>query len=193
MRLLTAVLVAVFAAPGCHTPTTVAAVEDVKGFASQVGRYVPEIHLLRPDGKKIKLRTAIGPFYVLGFVSPPGDTPNYMHPALIEMAKKLGGIEQVPVVQVTEPTDKCSFGPDAMEGLPKPPYNLLILLDCNRRAWEALGRPKDGTLILIDTNQIIKAFGTVDDPRPIIMSAYEEARKWERIEWREMMDRMNGS
>ncbi|MBN1556256.1 MAG: hypothetical protein JXA11_16065 [Phycisphaerae bacterium] len=136
-------------------------------------------------GKSIRLDKVGGPFYVVGFVEPPGDDAGYLNPVLTEMALKLW-LDSIEVIQITLPTKDCpltepqrqAVSPNVLETK----NNFARFFDPHKIAWEAFYHPKPGAILVVDRCTIIPMIdtrSTLADPRRILDRVEHLQRQWE--------------
>ena len=141
------------------------------------------------DEKTIRLDRIGGPFYVIGFVEPPGDDAGYLNPVLTEMARKLW-LESVEVIQITLPTKDCSL--DAQQRLAvndnvmETKNNFARFFDPQKIAWEAYWRPKPGSILVVDRCTLIPVVderSTLADPQRILSRVQDLQQRWNDDMW----------
>lgn len=136
-------------------------------------------------GKSVRLGKIGGPFYVIGFVEPPGDDAGYLNPVLTEMARKLW-LDSIPVIQITLPTKICPLDERRRravhENIQETKDNFARFFDPNRIAWEAFWRPQPGAVLVVDRCTLIPVIdkrSTLADPRRILDRVEALQQRWE--------------
>ncbi len=150
--------------------------------------FSPRVFVETAEGKQIRLDKLGGPFYVVGFVAPPGEEAEYLSPVLIRLSNELW-LDSIEVIQITLPTPACSLPSadrptdSATDGLAATKNNFARFYDPEKIAWHAFWRPAPGTLLLVDRRNLIPMIdkrSTLDNPQPILRRAYDLQRDWEQ-------------
>ncbi len=159
----------------------VTAAGQVAGWRSgpAVGLKAPQITFTDAEGKPRLLRTASGWVTLIGFTTAQGKECCSLSPQLTEMASRYWD-KPVRVVQVSLPTAECPHGPGCSEACHIKPLHLMALCDGSRIAYDAFGRPKDHTLLLIGGDGRVDAIGTIQDSSAVLTKADELARQAEK-------------
>lgn len=149
-------------------------------------QFSPRVFVERIDGNKsIRLAKIGGPFYVVGFVEPPGDDAGYLNPILTEMARELW-LDSIPVIQITLPTKTCPLNEPQRQAVNdnvlEMKDNFARFFDPEKIAWEAFWRPKSGAILVVDRNSIIPVIdkrSSLADPQRIIDRVEYLQHRWE--------------
>lgn len=172
----------IFMLAGCRHPTptgTVIAAQPPWLF--HYAQYAPRISVERPDGSEIKLNKVGGPFFIVGFISPPGKDPGYISPAIQKIADSLW-LDSIDVIQITLPTRNCPLKARSIVACPPPTRNLHRFFDPKQIAWRAFNEPKPGTLLLINRRNlmpIIDTRGTVEDSSWLVHRSGQLQIRWQ--------------
>jgi len=136
-------------------------------------------------GKSIRLDKIGGPFYVIGFVEPPGDDAGYLNPVLTEMARELW-LDSIQVIQITLPTKICPLDEPQRqavnENVQETKDNFARFFDPQKIAWEAFWRPKAGAILVVDRCSLIPVIdkrSTLADPQRILDRVEYLQQRWE--------------
>jgi hypothetical protein len=151
--------------------------------------FSPRVFIKSVEGlhgeKSIRLDKIGGPFYVVGFVEPPGDDAGYLSPVLTDMARKLW-LDSIEVIQITLPTKDCPLDEQQRQAvddnLEETKNNFARFFDPQKIAWEAFWRPRPGTILVVDRNSLIPVIdkrSTLDDPQRIIDRVEYLQQRWE--------------
>ena len=181
---LTGIALAVLTVCGCEPTHTGVVVEAKPPFLFHYSAYAPRVYIERPDGSKTRLGKVGGPFFVVGFITAPGDNCGYISPVLQRIADDFW-LDSINVVQITLPTEICPLTEEQRNLCEDPRDNLSRFFDPRRIAWEAFHRPKDGTILLINRWNlvpIIDSRGTIEDPALIIERGFDLQQRWEQDE-----------
>lgn len=170
---------------GCQTPTPTGTIEAAQPpWLLHYSQYPPRISVKRPDGSEVRLNKVGGPFFIVGFISPPADDPGYISPALQKMANNLW-LDSIDVIQITLPTESCSLSPEATASCTSPTKNLHRFFDPKKLAWRSFHEPASGTILLINRRNLIPIIdtrGTIKDPSWILHRAEQLQMNWEHEE-----------
>jgi hypothetical protein len=145
--------------------------------------FLPRIEVECVSGKTVRLDKIGGPFFVIGFIEPPGRDAGYISPVLVEMARELR-LDSIEVIQITLPTKACPLDAAQREGCEEPRKNFSRFFDPDRVAWAAFWKPKPGTILLVNRFSLIPVIdkrSTVDDPKPIVNRAKDFQRRWDAM------------
>lgn len=151
--------------------------------------FSPRVFLKRVErldgGKSIRLGKIGGPFYVVGFVEPPGDDAGYLNPVLTEMARELW-LDSIPVIQITLPTKICPLNEQQRQAVNdnvlETKDNFARFFDPEKIAWEAFWRPKPGAILVVDRCSLIPVIdkrSTLADPQRITDRVEYLQQRWE--------------
>ncbi len=148
-------------------------------------QYSPRVFVQGVDFEKpIRMDKVGGPFYVVGFVEPPGDDAGYLNPVLTEIARELW-LDSVEVIQITLPTKDCPLTAQQQlavsENVQEAKNNFARFFDPHKIAWEAYWRPKPGSILVVDRCTLIPIIderSTLEDPQKIVDRVEELQRRW---------------
>jgi hypothetical protein len=148
--------------------------------------FSPRVYVESDDGgKSIRLGKIGGPFYVIGFVEPPGDDAGYLNPVLTEMARELW-LDSIQVIQITLPTKLCPLHQRQRqrvnENVQETKDNFARFFDPDKLAWEAFWRPRPGAILVVDRCTLIPVIdkrSTLADPRRIVDRVEYLQQRWE--------------
>lgn len=154
-------LVLVIALGACDDQKNAGVIGYRQGAAG-IESIAPEIPYIDNAGRVRKLSDVRQDIAVVIFTTIPQDKPcNWVDPRIRDAAQRFWD-DPVSVVQITIPDAHCTRGPGATPGTPKID-GYIGLSDENKLAWNAYGRPKSGTVYLLDENNAIVSIATVDN------------------------------
>ena len=169
--LFVSVLVSAFALTACDDREKVGVIGYRQGMKG-VNSTAPEIPYVDGAGRVRKLSDVRQDIAVVIFTTIPQDKPcNWVDPRIRQAAEGFWD-DPISVVQITIPDSHCKRGPGVVEGTPKID-GYIGLSDENKLAWNAFGKPKDGTVYLLDDNNTIVAIATLDDMKDLLDEAEE--------------------
>ncbi len=129
---------------GCATePAPVGGVVEL-GSDFPVGQYAPDIPFTSVDGEETTFDQIRQPIAVVAITSVSSETCCPPSPALVGLASRFEDLP-ITVAQMHLPTGERAHRPEqySKEGI-------VTLYDAQRIAWRGFGRPKPGTVLLID-------------------------------------------
>ncbi len=148
-----------------------------KGLA--MGLKAPQVKFTGADGKERLLHSAWDSITIIGFVESKGQECCLLSPVLAEAASRYWN-KPVRVVQVSLPTEQCPHGAGCVESCHVRPLHLMALCDSSHTAHTAFGRPRDRTLLLLDSKGKVVRVTTVDRIEgvfPLVDEYVEEAER----------------
>ncbi len=104
------ILMGILLAGGCARPAapTGVVVSTQPPALLHYSQYAPRVMVMRPDGTTIRIGHVGGPFFIVGFVNPPGHDAGNFSPAMAELAGKLS-LDGTAVIQITMPTPRVTI------------------------------------------------------------------------------------
>jgi len=96
-----------FGATGCD-PGRSGVVTETVGPWLKYKEYAPRVYVHMANGTHARLEKLGNPFFVLAFVPPPGENPDYLAPSLVALAEDFN-LDSIAVIQVTQPTTACDL------------------------------------------------------------------------------------
>jgi hypothetical protein len=113
------------------------------------GAFVPDIPFTTADGKQTTLFAVRQPIAIVGFVEASLESCCHVDPTLAGLSEQFHTLP-VTVVQVVMAQGTDRLDPDERKTPDLRRSDPVVLYDQNRIAWTGYGRPKPGTLVLID-------------------------------------------
>ncbi|MHC4707678.1 MAG: TlpA family protein disulfide reductase [Planctomycetota bacterium] len=145
------VTAAILGLMGCATESTpVGGVVELNSDFP-VGQYAPDIPFTSIDGEETTFDQIRQPIAVVAFTNVSSEKCCPPSPALVSLASRFEDLP-ITVAQVHLPT---SEHPHRLERSSLHKGGVVTLYDAQRIAWRGFGRPKPGTVLLIDDNDKI--------------------------------------
>jgi peroxiredoxin len=144
----------------------------VTGAGPAVGSAAPDVQYISQDGQASSLHAVRSPVTVVAFVQAEGSACCWLEPRVVELSDRLDDLP-VTVAQFALPEGDCPHGQACVETCNLRDGELIALCDAQRLAWNAYGRPKPSTLILIGPDKQVMLTGSLDEPAPIMAAARE--------------------
>jgi len=139
--------------------------------APAVGTKVQDFEYTSITGRQATFSQVRYPVAILAFTSPPGNACCWLDPKVVSLANQMWNLP-VTVAEISLPTEKCSHGPGCSEGC-RLHAGLMSLCDTSKVVWNAYGRPRLGTVILIDQDNNVVQTATLDDLNSLLAKAQQ--------------------
>jgi hypothetical protein len=153
---------------GCSSQPVYGVVERQPALTK--GTIVPDIPFTTADGKQVTLFTVRQPIAIMGFVRAPVGTCCQVDPELADLSVKFRRLP-VSVVQVIVPqgTNRPDLNGISMPDLKR--LDPIVLYDQDRVVWNGYGKPKTGTLVLINKDDAIIEVADMQNPKTLTRKA----------------------
>jgi hypothetical protein len=140
------------------------------------GTRAPQIVFKDLDGSQKTLSQVRQPVTIIGFVS--------VEPPCNQVDQRLSSLRlccgaQVSIVQVSEPTGQCHYGPGCVQTSGRGKYEVVAICDPDRTTWSNYGRPADGTIFLVDPSGMIVRTATLNNADRLTREAQEMSAQYE--------------
>lgn len=142
-----------------------------------IGSIVPEIYFQGLDGSQRTLSQVRQPISLIAFVGPSGDACNLADQRLVSVSRQFWNVP-VSVVQVSEPTSKCPYGPGCVQTAGPGKHDVIAICDPNRAAWQSFGSPAIDSLLLLDANGRVVQVSHVSTPDALVREARRMAYEY---------------
>jgi hypothetical protein len=142
------------------------------------GVTAPQIIFRDLDGSQRTLAQVRQPITIIGFVSPADQPCDRVDQRLANLMSQCCGL-QISVVQVSEPTAKCPYGPGCVQTSGRKKDEVIAICDPDRTAWANYGHPAPGTIFLVDASGIIVRTASLDNPDDVARQARQMSTQFE--------------
>jgi hypothetical protein len=142
------------------------------------GSRAPQIVFRDLDGSRRTLSQVRQPVTIIGFVAPVQEPCDRVDQRLAGLMSQCCGL-QISVVQVSEPTAKCPYGPGCVQTSGRGKDEVIAICDPDRSAWANYGRPAPGTIFLVDPSGRIVRTASLDNPDDVARQAQQMSTQFE--------------
>lgn len=143
-----------------------------------VGSTVPDVTYVSNEGKQTTFNKARYGVAVVAFTTAPGATCCWLNPKVVQLADQVWDLP-VTVAQILIPENPCPHGNACMETCYLHKAGLMALCDGGHILWDAYGKPKPGTLVLIDSKGKVIESASLDASGPLMARAKQMGKNSE--------------
>ena len=165
---LSAVIVVVFFCVGCSSQPVAGVVKRQPALSK--GSFVPDIPFTTADGKQTTLFAVRQSITIVGFVKVSAEGCCQVDSELARLSAEFRRLP-VTIVQVVMPQDADRPDPSHREMPDLKRADPVLLYDQDRVAWNGYGKPKPGTLVLINKYGTIIEVSDIQNRRTLTQKA----------------------
>jgi hypothetical protein len=122
---------------------------------------VPDIAFTTNTGKRTSLSKVSKAIEIVAFTTHGDAKCGALEPPVLALLNQLDHLS-ITVVQVSVPTEKCSYAADCMP-VAAPRVRFVTLCDDDRIAWKAYGEPSPNTVFLIGETRRVESVANLDN------------------------------